>query len=98
MELPEVGWSAFGQLGSDVVKELIHEALLADCLSQLVLGCSGRVTKVRLERSVLWAQFVFVNVAILDDQRRNALRLLDRKSQADLRAKVVEIEREPINI
>jgi hypothetical protein len=47
------------------------------------------VTPVFLESGVLGTQLAFVDVAVLDDERGDALGMTHREPQADLRAEVV---------
>ena len=64
MQLPEIGRETRGELGPDVVEELVLEALLADGLGKRRLRVRRRVAKIGFERLVLRAERIFVDVAI----------------------------------
>ncbi|MCQ4164206.1 hypothetical protein NM961_05725 [Tahibacter sp. P2K] len=94
MQLPQVGRYRLGQFRAGAVEELVAEARLGNGFSQRGLGFRGGMAEVSLERLVLRAQRVFVDVAVLDDQRTDARGLPQRQAQADLRAEIVQIQGE----
>jgi len=55
-----------------------------------------RLTPIRLGSVPLWAQALFVGIAILNDQTRHSVRMEQRQVQPDWAAVVVEVERKPV--
>jgi hypothetical protein len=78
------GGMRFFEVFADGVQELVAEAVLTDRVGERGAGRGGRIREVFGQEGVLRAEGVFVDVAVLDDERGDQLRSLDRQAQADL--------------
>ncbi len=85
MQLPEIGRNALGKFGADLVQKLIAIARFAYRLAQLGAGFGRGVAEIFLQRGIFWAQHIFIDIAVLNDQRGNPLGPANGEPKANLK-------------
>lgn len=93
MQLPQVGWHAGTNVARHLANELGAETFLADRRLQRAMVFPRSVGPICHDRLVLGAEYVLINVAILDDQLGDPLGMRNRVPEADLRPVIVQPQR-----
>ena len=96
VEFPEVWRNPAGDLGADLVEELLAKARFADGGLELPAPLRRRLSPIRLHALVFRPERILVDVTVLDDQPGDALRCAPGELHPDPGAVIVQIQREAL--